>query len=170
MTRPIAGLVEELREREITVAVAESLTGGLLVAEFVAVPGVSAVLHGGIVAYAVPIKRDLVGVDGDLLERVGPVHLEVAGQMADRVRSALAVNGHAARLGLATTGVAGPGPEGGIAAGTAMIACAFDDAIATRDLRLEGSREAIRRAVVSEALMLLDEVLSSGVPRTGAGE
>ncbi len=170
MTRSVEQIVAELGDRGVTVAVAESLTGGLLVAEMVRVPGVSAVLYGGVVTYATPLKRDLIGVDGDLLARVGPVHPDVARQMADRVRSALAVDGRSARLGIATTGVAGPGPQRGVPAGTAMIACAFDDDIVVRELRLTGDREHIRRAVVSEALVLLDEVLIAATPRTGAGE
>jgi nicotinamide-nucleotide amidase len=163
----VAAIVAELRRRGITLAVAESLTGGLLVAEFVSVAGVSAVLHGGVVAYSTALKHSVVGVDAGLLAEHGPVHPEVAAQLADRVRTALAVDGVPARAGLGTTGVAGPGPQDGVPAGTAYAAAALDDRVVVRSLRIDGDRAAIRRAVVSESLSALAEVLA---PWTGTGE
>ncbi|MFC3184651.1 CinA family protein [Pseudoglutamicibacter albus] len=80
------------------------------------VPGASAVLQGGVVAYQVSVKRDVLGVDAGLLERHGPVHPEVAEQMA--VGAARACG---ARIGVSTTGVAGPEPHGGHATGTVYI-------------------------------------------------
>jgi nicotinamide-nucleotide amidase len=159
-----AALVAELRRRGITIAVAESLTGGLLVAELVAVPGVSEVLHGGVVAYSTALKHSIVGVDARLLAEHGPVHPEVAEQLATRVRVALAVDGVPARAGLGTTGVAGPGPQDGIPAGVAYAAAALDDRVVVRSLRLDGDRAAIRRAVVSESLAALSELLTGEAP------
>ena len=95
-----AGLVVALlAERGHTVAVAESLTGGLLAASLVAVPGASAVFRGGIVAYATDLKSALLDVPAALLERHGAVHADVAGAMADGVRRRLS-----ATFGVATTG------------------------------------------------------------------
>jgi nicotinamide-nucleotide amidase len=159
-----SSLVARLRERGATLAVAESLTGGLLIAEFVAVPGVSEVLRGGVVAYDTAVKRTVVGVDAALLAEHGPVHADVARQLAERIRTVLAVDGVPARVGLGTTGVAGPGPQGGHPAGTAFIAAAVDERVAVRALRLDGDRGAIRRAVVSESLVLLDELLDETEP------
>lgn len=152
----VDSLVARLRERGLTVAVAESLTGGQVVAELVGVAGVSAVLFGGVVAYNTAIKSSVLGVDGALLAEHGPVHAEVARQMADRVRSVLAVDGVSARVGLSTTGVAGPGPQDGHPAGTVFIGIALDDETDVWQLDLSGDRGAIRRAVVSELLTKLE--------------
>lgn len=162
MTSAAAPLVALLRERGLTVAVAESLTGGLLVSELVAVPGASHVLLGGVVAYATPLKRDVVGVDAGLLEREGAVHPEVARQLADRIRAVLAVDGCAADVGIGTTGVAGPEPQDGRQVGEVHVAVAMPDGIVVRSLQLRGDREAIRRAAVSESLSLLAESLDRG--------
>jgi nicotinamide-nucleotide amidase len=105
-----ADVLALLRERGLTLAVAESLTGGALCDAFVSVPGASAVLRGAVVAYATPVKASVLGVDAALLEREGPVHPDVARAMADGVRRVLAVDGRPADVGVATTGVAGPEP------------------------------------------------------------
>lgn len=177
MTVDTTVLVARLIERRLTVAVAESLTGGLVVAELVTVPGVSAVLHGGVVAYATALKRDVVGVDAELLRREGAVHPDVARQLAERIRTALSVDGAPARVGIGTTGVAGPDSEDGIPAGTAFIAVAVDERTEVRELHVEGDRNAVRAAVVSESLSLLGEMLSTigpdltvSTPPIGAGE
>lgn len=162
MTSAAAPLVALLRDRGLTIAVAESLTGGLLVAELVAVPGASRVLLGGVVAYSTSLKRDLVGVDAGLLEREGAVHPEVARQLAERVRAVLAVDGRPADVGIGTTGVAGPEPQDGRPVGEVHVAVAMPDGTAVRSLRLHGDREAIRRAAVSESLVLLAESLDRG--------
>src|SRR5699024_1528916 len=101
-----------------TLAVAESLTGGLLGAELVAVPGTSAVLRGGALTYATDSKASVLGVDPELLTAHGPVHPQVAVQMADGARSLFEAD-----VALATTGVAGPGPADGHPAGTFYVAC-----------------------------------------------
>ncbi|MBL5974284.1 MAG: CinA family protein [Candidatus Leucobacter sulfamidivorax] len=98
-------------ERGLRLAVAESLTGGLLASEFVAVPGSSRVFSGGVVAYDTALKRSVLGVDAELLRARGPVDAEVARQMARGVRRACAVDGREADIGIATTGVAGPEPD-----------------------------------------------------------
>lgn len=158
----LALLVAELRARDLTIAVAESLTGGRVVAALVDVPGVSAVLHGGVVAYATPLKRDLVGVDSALLAEHGAVHPEVARQLAERIRGALAVDGVPARVGIGTTGVAGPDPQDATEPGTAFVAVAVDGETAVRELRIPGSRETVRAATTAAALDLLAEAI--GVP------
>lgn len=155
-------LVARLRERGLTVAVAESLTGGGVIAELVGVAGVSAVLFGGVVAYNTAIKASVLGVDATLLAEHGPVHAEVARQMAERVRTVLAVDGVPARVGLSTTGVAGPGPQDGHPAGTVFIGISIDERTDVWELGLSGDREAIRLAVVSELLTRLE-----GHPRLG---
>ena len=116
-TDPSAGsAAEELVSRLIahgwTVAVAESLTGGLVVSSLVSVPGASATVRGGIVAYATALKHTLLGVDAALLAAQGAVHPDVARQMAEGVRGTAAIDGRAADVGIATTGVAGPDTAG----------------------------------------------------------
>ncbi|MCU1414414.1 MAG: competence damage-inducible protein [Microbacteriaceae bacterium] len=156
----VAELVEALAARGLTVAVAESLTGGLVAAELISVPGASAVVLGGVIAYDTELKRTLLGVDGDLLAEHGPVHPEVAEQMADRVRSVLAVRGRSADVGLATTGVAGPGAQGGHPAGTVYLGIAVGDSVRSVHLQLSGTRQAIREQTVSELLSQLAEQLA----------
>jgi nicotinamide-nucleotide amidase len=153
-------LVAELAARGLTIAVAESLTGGLLVAELVAVPGASAVVVGGVVAYSTAIKHSVLGVDAALLAAEGPVHPLVAEQMALGVRTALAVDGRPADIGISTTGVAGPGPQDGHPAGTVYLGFAIGDRARSVRLQLDGDRQAIRSAVVSESLSRLVGLLA----------
>ena len=156
-----AEVIARLIELGFTIAVAESLTGGLLVAELIRVPGASATVVGGVVAYNTALKNSVLGVDASLLREHGPVHPEVARQMADRVRTALAVNGVPADIGLSTTGVAGPGPQDGHPAGTVYLGFAIGEDVSSLKLELGGDRTAIREKTVSESLIRLREVLES---------
>ncbi|HET6987393.1 MAG TPA: CinA family protein [Kribbella sp.] len=142
-------LVGLLKERGETLATAESLTGGMVGAALTDVPGVSAVYRGGVVVYATDLKAKLAGVPEDLLAAVGPVHPDTAVALAIGVRERLG-----ATYGLATTGVAGPDPQAGIAAGTVYVAAAGPGAVQVRKLQLTGDRTAIRRASVQAVLEL----------------
>lgn len=144
-----AGLIHSLTERGLTVAVAESLTGGLVVAELVSVPGASAVVRGGIVAYATELKHDLLGVDAALLAAGGPIQSAVAEQMASGVRARLHAD-----IGLATTGVAGPDPQDGHPPGEVWIAVATAAGIRSVRLELGGDRAGIRRETVEAVIGL----------------
>ncbi len=152
-------LIERLRELAWTVAVAESLTGGLVVSELVAVPGASAVLRGGVVAYATELKQRLVGVDAALLEAHGPVHPRVARQMADGVRAALGPEGAAADVGIATTGIAGPASADGQPVGTVHIAVSTALGVRVESLVLDGDRARIRSEATARAIRLALEAL-----------
>ena len=144
-----ADVIRSFAARGLTVAVAESLTGGLVVADLVSVPGASAVVRGGVVAYATELKHALLGVDAALLAAGGPVQAAVAEQMASGVRARLGAD-----LGLATTGVAGPDPQDGHPPGEVWIAVA--SAVDVRSVRLElgGDRDAVRRETVVAVLGL----------------
>ncbi|MDQ1562326.1 MAG: nicotinamide-nucleotide amidase [Actinomycetota bacterium] len=154
-------VIAGLTGRGLTIAVAESLTGGLLVAELVSVPGASAVLNGGVVAYNTALKHSLLGVDARLLAEHGAVHPDVAGQMASGVRSACAVEGVPAAIGISTTGVAGPDPQDGQPVGTVFVGISSDAGTSVLSLRLEGTRQAIREAVVFESLAQLKIILAA---------
>ena len=151
MTRdpaPIAlRLVAALRERGDTVAVAESLTGGLVTSALVDVPGASTVLRGAVVAYASDLKHRLLGVDAGLLAARGPVDAEVAVQMAGGVRARLE-----ATWGVATTGAAGPDPQDGAPPGTVFVAVDGPGGPRVRRADLPGDRQAVRAAAVELAL------------------
>jgi PncC family amidohydrolase len=142
--------IDLLRARGETIAVAESLTGGMLAAALTAVPGASAAFRGGVVSYATDLKAALLGVPAALLERHGAVHPDVARAMADGVRSRLS-----ATVGVATTGVAGPDPQDGQPVGTVYIAVSTGGGTAVRSLGLSGGRQQIREATVERSLDLL---------------
>lgn len=157
-----ARLIAALAERGLTIAVAESLTGGLLVAELIRTPGASFVVLGGIVAYNTELKRTVLGVDAELLAEQGPVHPEVAIQMARGVRSVLAVGGEMADVGVSTTGVAGPDPQGGHAPGAAFIGISTRDGEFSVPVTLMGDRQQIRNGVVYESLVQLGKLWGIG--------
>lgn len=156
-----AALIERLAAQGSTLAVAESLTGGALVAELIRIPGASAVVRGGIVAYATELKATLLGVDATLLAEHGPVHPEVAIAMAQGARFAATIEGRPADLGIATTGVAGPDPQGDAPVGLVYIAVADARGATVRELRLTGDRASLRSQSVDAAIALLQEHLSS---------
>jgi len=156
MTHPLAvRIVAELTRRGERVAVAESLTGGLLTSALVDVPGASAVVSGGVVAYATPLKSLLLGVDTELLVARGAIDPDVASQMAAGVRSRLVLEGRPADIGIATTGAAGPEPQDGHAPGTVWLGYADAAGASAEQLHLAGDRDAIRRGAVDAALALL---------------
>jgi nicotinamide-nucleotide amidase len=153
-------IIAELIRRRLTIAVAESLTGGLLVAELISVPGASAVVAGGVVAYTTALKHSLLGVDAALLASRGAVDPDVAAAMADGVRVACAVDGIPASIGVSTTGVAGPDPQDGKPVGTVFVGVSTASGTRVFDLTLGGPRNALRRRVVSESLLQLKKVLT----------
>lgn len=148
MTDAVArAVLTELAARGWTIAVAESLTGGLVASALVEVPGASASLRGGVVAYATDIKASVLGVDADLLSRVGAVDRDVARQMAEGVRRLLGAD-----VGISTTGVAGPDPQDGKAVGTVCVAVVTPEAWFSTEHHLSGDRRAIREQTVEMAL------------------
>ncbi len=153
-------LVERLIAERRTVAVAESLTGGAVLAELIRVPGASAVVRGGVVAYDTALKRTLLGVDAAMLETHGAVHPQVATAMAEGVRAVAAVGGHPADWGVATTGVAGPDPQDGAPVGLVYVAVADAERTLVREHRFAGDRAAVRWQAVAAALALLADALA----------
>jgi len=152
--------VELLIARGLTIAVAESLTGGALVARLIDTPGASATVLGGVVAYNTELKHRLLGVPASVLAPHGPVDPDVARAMAAGVRTALAVGGVPADVGIATTGVAGPDPQDGQPVGTVWIGLAMGDRVDAYPLLLSGSRADIRSQAVDAAIAILLDALS----------
>jgi nicotinamide-nucleotide amidase len=142
-------LVVAAAARGLTLATAESLTGGAVAAAIVAVPGASEVFRGGVVAYASDLKRDWLDVPAGLLAERGPVDPDVAVAMAAGVARRAGAD-----LGLATTGVAGPGPSDGRPAGTVHVAVAATGGSGVRSLDLPGDRPAVRAAATEAVLAL----------------
>ncbi len=149
-----AHLLALLEERGWTIGLAESLTGGLLTSALVDVPGASASVRGGVVAYATDLKHSLLRVDAALLAEHGPVHPLVAAQLATGVRDLLGRHGQPCEVGLATTGVAGPDPVDGQPVGTVHLGLATPHGTRVESLLLHGDRQAIRSATVEAALAL----------------
>ncbi|MDL5204159.1 CinA family protein [Streptomyces sp. ALI-76-A] len=164
MSSPATEVVRLLTVRGETLAVAESLTGGLVAAEITAVPGASRAFRGSVTAYATELKHRLLGVDATLLAANGAVDPQVAAQMAAGVRKALGAD-----WGIATTGVAGPEPQDGRPVGTVFVAVdgptAPDSGVSGGEkvtaLRLNGDRAEIRMESVRSVLALLLEGLAS---------
>jgi nicotinamide-nucleotide amidase len=153
-------LLKALEAKGLHLAVAESLTGGLLTSAFVDVPGSSKVLLGAIVAYQTDLKHQLLGVSRVLLQEQGAVDAEVVAQMASGVRAKLAAKAgfdESVVLGVATTGVAGPELQDGKPAGTVFIGISGPTGDFVYPLHFEGSRLAVRAAAVSAAVNVLWE-------------
>lgn len=143
-------VVAELTARGLTLATAESLTGGLIAAAITDVPGASAVLRGSVVAYATDVKAGVLGVDAELLRRVGAVDPDVAVAMAWGAASLLDAD-----MAVACTGVAGPDSQDGHGPGTVFVAACGRDVAAVEQLDLVGDRQQIRAATVVAALSLV---------------
>ncbi|SBT90885.1 competence/damage-inducible protein cinA [Streptomyces sp. DI166] len=164
MKSTAADVVRLLTVRGETLAVAESLTGGLVAAEITAAPGASKAFRGSVTAYATELKHQLLDVDAGLLERQGAVDPQVAAQMAAGVRKALGAD-----WGIATTGVAGPEEQDGKPVGTVFLAVdgpyRADSGSAgggkVSSLRLNGDRAEIRMESVRSVLALLLQQLAS---------
>jgi nicotinamide-nucleotide amidase len=138
-------VLQLLRERGLTLGLAESVTGGLVAGRITNVPGASEVFRGGVVSYASDVKFHLLGVPE------GPVVSEAAA-------AAMAVGAQRvleADVALALTGVAGPSEQDGIPVGTLCVGIAIGAEVHTRTLRLPGVRDQMRQMSVISALDLL---------------
>ncbi len=161
--RSIAEIVLDLcRARGLTLATAESCTGGMVAARLTAVPGASEVFLGSVVAYANGVKESALGVPASVLEAHGAVSAEAAAAMAQGVRERLGVD-----VGVAVTGVAGPG--GGTdekPVGLVFAHATGPDGEKAVRTELPGDREMIRGRATAAALHLVRRSLES--PRTSS--
>ena len=159
MSDEAAAVIATASKLGLTIGCAESLTGGLVAAEIVSIPGASAVFRGSIVAYDSMLKNDLLGVDASMLASTGAVTAEVASAMAEGALARLGVD-----LAVATTGVAGPDPDpvSGEAPGAVFIAVAGGSlGTLVREMSLEGDRDEIRQRATRAALQALLDGLST---------
>jgi len=149
-------VVALMREKKLTLAAAESCTGGMFSARIIDVPGVSEVYKAGFVTYANEAKQKLIGVKEETLRQYGAVSEQTAREMASGTLQVAEAD-----IAVAITGIAGPG--GGTEekpVGLVYIACGSGDKIAIEKCRFSGSRLKIRQASVEHALgMLYKEVM-----------
>jgi competence/damage-inducible protein CinA-like protein len=145
-------------DRRLTVATAESCTGGLLAARLTEQPGSSAWVLGGVTAYANSAKEQLLDVPASVLDEHGAVSPEVAVALAEGARARFGAD-----VGVGITGIAGPGggtPEKPV--GTVHLCVAGPDGRQLRALRLPGARSAVRERSVTMAMHLLRVLLVGG--------
>lgn len=158
-----AELVGLAARRGVTLGTAESCTGGLVCGCLTAVPGSSVVVRGSVVSYAIPVKREVLGVSAEVLDApgVGAVSPECAAQMAEGARRVLGCD-----VAVSVTGIAGPGgEEPGKPVGTVWMAVATPSGSRAVLSHLEGDRAEVRRLAVRRAVGLLRE----GVMETQGG-
>ena len=147
-----------LEQRSLTLAVAESCTGGRLGDAITDVPGSSAYFLGGVISYGNEAKFSLLGVDRSTLESMGAVSEEVALMMADGVRKRLG-----ASIGVGITGIAGPtGATPAKPVGLVYIAVSSSERSLSVRSVFAGSRSEVKAQAVLKALEMLSELLSRG--------
>ncbi|MEE1296711.1 MAG: CinA family protein [Bifidobacterium sp.] len=165
-----AAILDWCAERGVRIACAESLTGGLLADAFVRVPGASRVFLGSAVTYDIRAKASVLGVDRKLLRERGAVDPEVAIQMAQLTAKLFSQPEYRSGIiGLSTTGVAGPGPDGDKPAGLVYIGVSLPKGNAgpgesshyAVQLELQGSRDVIRHRTVGCVMENLREFTGS---------
>ncbi|MGH7667879.1 MAG: nicotinamide-nucleotide amidohydrolase family protein, partial [Gemmatimonadaceae bacterium] len=154
----LAAVVLDLcRGRDLTVAVGESCTGGLLGERLTRIPGASDVFVGGVIAYADRIKTALLGVPAATIEAHGAVSEQVARAMATGARERTG-----AAIGVGVTGIAGP--DGGTPekpVGTVWIAVDFAGEVKASRLQSWGDRQEVRQRAAQAALNLVRKMLST---------
>jgi len=150
----IGSLSGALVQKGLTLAVAESCTGGAIADAITDVPGASRFFTLGVVCYSTGAKESVLGIDPEMLRRYGTVSRETAAAMADEVRK---LSG--ASIALATTGVAGPDTLEGKEKGLVYIACSKTGAMKIKTVRLTGDRTEVKRKASLEALRFLKGVI-----------
>jgi nicotinamide-nucleotide amidase len=151
----LSEVMQILRDRGENISVAESLTGGGLAEALSSLPGSSEVFRGSVTAYQSEMKELVLKVPTELITEFGVVSEEVAAAMADGVKSVMD-----STWAISTTGVAGPGPSDGVAAGTVWVA--IDGPITqTLQLELSGTREIVRNATIAGAIAAFARILKT---------
>ena len=150
-------LVHILKDKQKTIATAESCTGGLLGKSITDISGSSAVYPGGVISYCNRVKHELLGVEQELLDTLGPVSMAVAHQMAAGVRRTVGAD-----LGVGITGIAGPNSdETGRPVGLVYIGATDGIMTLVREYRFDGDRAAIRAQAAEAAAELALRVIEN---------
>lgn len=150
-----AGLIQQLIGRGMTLATAESCTGGGIGHALTAIPGSSAAYLGGVISYTNGVKERLLGVPREMLETVGAVSAETAKAMAEGARLATGAD-----LALSVTGLAGPDGDGsGKPVGLVYIGCASGQRTTVQKFHFPGSRRQVREQAVCAALEMAQAYL-----------
>jgi PncC family amidohydrolase len=150
----VKDIADKLATRGLTLAVAESCTGGLICNAITDLPGVSVFFTAGMICYSAESKNKFLGISPALLQKHGTVSKETAIAMADGIRKK-----SGADFSVSTTGVAGPDTVEGKKKGLVFIAVSREGAAESKMLMLQGSREEIKREASLEALNLLSRML-----------
>ena len=151
----LADILETLIARGESISVAESLTGGGLAQALTSLPGSSQIFRGSVTAYQAEVKNSVLEVPLELISEFGVVSEEVAAAMAGGAKDLMD-----STWSISTTGVAGPGPSAGVAAGTVWVA--IDGPISqTLQLELSGTREIVRNATIAGAIAAFARILKT---------
>jgi len=144
-----SSLIKKLQEKNLTLAAAESLTGGLVAASLTEIPGASKVFKGSITAYSDEIKQNVLNVKSEIITNFTSISEQVALAMAINVRKIMKSD-----IGISTTGVAGPEKSAGFAPGLVFVALSIGDHNMCQKLEITGDRSKIRNQTVHEILQL----------------
>lgn len=148
-------LVEGLTRNSLTIATAESCTGGMLSAYITAVPGSSSVIEMGLVSYSCRIKAEILGVKPDTLKQYGAISTETAYEMAENIRR---ISG--ADIGLSVTGAAGPDGSEGHAPGLVYIGISDKNGTKVKELNIEPlSRHYVRESAAADIIKLTNNLI-----------
>lgn len=147
--------IEMLTREGLIVATCESLTGGLICATLVDVPGASKVVRGGLITYQTDTKTLLAGVDAGLIGECGVVSAEVARAMAEGARQRLGVD-----IAVSATGMASPGGDDEPPAGTVFVGISSAKGVRAIPLHLSGDRQEVRQQTVEAAIRAITEEIA----------
>lgn len=151
-----ASIADLLRSRDESLATAESITGGLIASAITDIAGASDIFRGGIIAYSNEVKMQELDITSDMIKKNGVVCESVAIAMAKSARKKFQ-----STWAISSTGVAGPGPTGGVAAGTVWIGIAGPDFEQGIAISITGTREIVRSGAVESALAAFERILTS---------
>ena len=158
VTSDIIKRVHELfKDSALTLSIAESCTGGLVCHYITSLPGASAFFTAGIVSYAEDIKKNILGVTSETIDKFGVVSEETVREMAEKIRLLSKTD-----CSLATTGNIGPGVLEGKERGLVYIAASKEGKTVSGELRLKGDREENKKEAAASALRLLIELVQEG--------
>ena len=144
-----SSLIKKLQEKDLTLAIAESLTGGLVAASLTEIPGASKVFKGSITAYSDEIKQNVLNANKETISKFTSISEQVALEMAINVRKIMKSD-----IGISTTGVAGPEKSSGFLPGLVFVAISIGDHNMCQKLELKGDRTQIRYQTVQDILQL----------------